>query len=172
MRRRFFSCRGEALEVRNLLSAAVPEPPAAIATDESAMVEPLAADVLNDDQSISYPGGVTVTPTEIRTLADTIPRFVAQPTITTVRSGLWTDPLTWSGQRVPTDNDLVLIQPGTFVAYSTQSEATHQSHRGWRFSGIRHECRYAVGSRHAHGDAYRYAADWHRGRARCLASNR
>ncbi|MEX2113120.1 MAG: G8 domain-containing protein [Pirellulales bacterium] len=119
MRRKFFSCSHEALEVRHLLSAAV-ETPTALVADEASAVQPLLSDVV--PAAITYPGDVVVTPTHIITHSDKIPRFAAQPTAWTVRSGSWSDPAIWSGQRVPTTNDRVLIQPGTLVIYSSKSD--------------------------------------------------
>jgi PKD repeat protein len=47
----------------------------------------------------------------------TIPNFGASPTITNVGSGNWSNPATWSLDRVPTTGDVVDIEPGTTVTY-------------------------------------------------------
>ena len=72
----------------------------------------------------TYSGGVTVTPTQVITEGDTIPRFVADPTITNIRSGSWSDPTIWSLGRVPINGDKVQIAPQTTVTYSTVSSAS------------------------------------------------
>jgi hypothetical protein len=70
-----------------------------------------------------YSGGVTVWPTMILTENEIIPRFVANPTVASVRSGAWNNPSTWSTGHVPTDQDRVLIGQGTTVVYNSQSNA-------------------------------------------------
>ncbi|MCE5269553.1 MAG: hypothetical protein LLG00_16880, partial [Planctomycetaceae bacterium] len=68
-----------------------------------------------------YPGGVMVTPTEIHTHSDVIPRFAANPTATTLRSGNWSDPLIWSNGRVPTTGDRVVVAEGHSIYYGSLS---------------------------------------------------
>ena len=70
-----------------------------------------------------FPGGLLITATEIITETEIIPRFVANPTISNVRSGNWTDPTIWSLGRVPTDLDRVAIGANTVVTYSALSNA-------------------------------------------------
>ena len=65
-----------------------------------------------------------VTPTQVITKGDTIPRFVADPTITNIRSGSWSDPTIWSLGRVPINGDKVQIARGLPVTYSTVSHAS------------------------------------------------
>lgn len=65
--------------------------------------------------------GVLVTATQIITASDTIPRFAAQPTITNLSGGDWSDPSIWSLARVPTSSDRVVIAPQTVVTYSAFS---------------------------------------------------
>lgn len=108
--KRIRSCPFEALEHRIVLNAA---PIAAAAAAPGSA--PLA--------SVSYSGGVTVTSSQIITEDATIPRFEASPTITSVRSGNWTDSRTWSLGRVPTTNDRVVISANNTIQYSTQSNA-------------------------------------------------
>ena len=73
--------------------------------------------------AVTYPGGVTVTDTQIITQNETIPRFVAQPTITTIRSGSWDDPGVWSLGRVPADHDRVTIASNSIVYYDLVGNA-------------------------------------------------
>lgn len=68
-----------------------------------------------------YPGGVLVTDTEILTESEIIPRFVANPTITALHSGNWSDPTVWSLGRAPTDFDRVMIPEHVVLNYSSLS---------------------------------------------------
>ena len=70
-----------------------------------------------------YPGGVMVTPTEIHTHNEIIPRFAAQPTISTMRSGSWDDPSIWSMGRVPRSGDRIAIRDNHTVLLESQSTA-------------------------------------------------
>jgi hypothetical protein len=60
-------------------------------------------------------------------MAQTLPAgaadLCATPTISSARSGAWSDPLTWSPARVPGANDLVRIDPGDTVTYNVVSDA-------------------------------------------------
>ncbi len=49
---------------------------------------------------------------------DTIPNFGENPTIFSVTNGDWSNPSTWSPQRVPTTGDIVAISPATEVTYN------------------------------------------------------
>jgi len=51
-----------------------------------------------------------------------VPDFCANPSITSARSG-WSDPLTWSPARVPVAGDLVRIDAGDTVTYTSVSDA-------------------------------------------------
>ncbi len=70
-----------------------------------------------------YSGGVFVSPNLILTPYERIPRFAANPTITSVQSGDWTDPGIWFQGRVPTDNDRVVIAANMTVNYATTNDA-------------------------------------------------
>ncbi|QDV39733.1 PA14 domain-containing protein [Tautonia plasticadhaerens] len=50
-----------------------------------------------------------------------IPNFGANPTITTVASGDWSDPATWAGDRLPRAGDIVSILAGHDVTYDVVS---------------------------------------------------
>jgi hypothetical protein len=52
-----------------------------------------------------------------------IPLLCAEPTVSSVASGAWSDPATWSTRRVPGPNDRVAIPAGRAVTYDTSSEA-------------------------------------------------
>jgi len=56
-------------------------------------------------------------------LPNGIPNLCASPTITSVRTGSWSDPGTWSIGQVPTVNDRVSIAAGTTITYDRQSDA-------------------------------------------------
>jgi hypothetical protein len=51
-----------------------------------------------------------------------VPDFCASPTVTSVASGAWSDPATWSTKRVPSATDRVAIAPGHTVVYDSLSE--------------------------------------------------
>jgi hypothetical protein len=53
-----------------------------------------------------------------------IPFFCANPTITSVNAGAWSNPRTWSANRVPGDNDKVSIARRHRVAYDAVNDAT------------------------------------------------
>jgi len=110
--------RCESLESRIALSATA-------VTSETLedLVTPLAMDHDPHDEHMMYPGGVMVTPTEIHTHTDIIPRFAASPTISSMRSGNWDDPATWSEGRVPRSGDRISIQENHTVLLSSQVTA-------------------------------------------------
>ncbi len=116
------SCSFEPLEHRIALSVSAGAD-AGSASTTGALIAAAAAPAASPLASVSYSGGVTVTNSQIITESDTIPRFVANPTITNIKSGSWTDPNTWSLGRVPTDNDRVMIAANTSIQYSTLSNA-------------------------------------------------
>ena len=82
-----------------------------------------------DEDGVSGTSGVTiavVSPSHlpvIQTPNDTIPNFVAHPTIVSVASGNWSNPATWSSDRVPAAGDIVEIAGGTTVTYDVASTA-------------------------------------------------
>jgi PKD repeat protein len=69
---------------------------------------------------------VTVNPAAsafIQTPHDRIPNFGANPTITAVRGGNWSDVTTWSAGRLPAAGDVVSIGAATDVTYDLVSDA-------------------------------------------------
>jgi hypothetical protein len=52
-----------------------------------------------------------------------IPRLCAAPTATATRDGAWSNPSTWSGGRVPSAGDSVLVAAGTTVTYDALSDS-------------------------------------------------
>ncbi len=103
-------CSSESLELRLALSATSDDSLATV--DVSAAPQ---ADMMD-------PGGVTITDTKIITMSDTIPRFVAHPTVTAVRNGSWFDASVWSNGRVPVAGDLVSIPENVALTYASQSD--------------------------------------------------
>ena len=57
-----------------------------------------------------------------RTAHDTIPNFAGHPTISSVRSGAWSDPKTWDRARRPGALDVVQITSGTTVTYDRSDD--------------------------------------------------
>jgi hypothetical protein len=51
-----------------------------------------------------------------------IPRFCAEPTVTSVASGLWSNAATWSTKKVPAADDMVLIKSGHAITYDAVSD--------------------------------------------------
>lgn len=99
------SLRLEPLENRQLLAVG------------GAIYEPAA------DLGCSSFDGVSVCQSEIRTDHDVIPRFGANPTIVAVASGAWSDPATWSRDRIPQAGDRVSIPDGLSLRYDVDSNA-------------------------------------------------
>jgi len=52
-----------------------------------------------------------------------VPDFCANPTVTSVASGAWSDAATWSAKRVPGADDRVAIGAGHIVVYDVASDA-------------------------------------------------
>src|SRR2546427_6904524 len=55
-------------------------------------------------------------------LPHNIPDFCAAPTITSVATGAWSNPSTWSPARVPAVNDIINVASGTTVTYDIVSD--------------------------------------------------
>src|SRR2546425_2044452 len=55
-------------------------------------------------------------------LPHNIPDFCAAPTITSVATGAWSNPSTWSPARVPAVNDIINVATGTTVSYDIVSD--------------------------------------------------
>ncbi len=53
-----------------------------------------------------------------------VPRFCATPTVTSIATGVWSDPRIWSTSRVPGANDKVAIDTAHSVTYDAASDAT------------------------------------------------
>src|SRR4051812_40196585 len=51
-----------------------------------------------------------------------VPRFCASATVSSVTTGAWSDPKTWSTARVPDTNDKVVIAAGHSVTYDAVSD--------------------------------------------------
>src|SRR5678815_5253355 len=51
-----------------------------------------------------------------------IPRFCPEPTVSSVASGAWSNPATWSAGKVPAADDMVLIKPGHVITYDRVSD--------------------------------------------------
>lgn len=115
IRKRSRECVGEALERRIVPSGVSNLFHLELNYDTQLMLERLSG--------TQYSGGVSVTDTKVFTNSDVIPRFVAEPTISAVRSGLWSDPNMWSLGRVPTDEDRVAIGPDISVVFAEVSNA-------------------------------------------------
>ncbi|QDV26829.1 G8 domain-containing protein [Aureliella helgolandensis] len=65
--------------------------------------------------------GASVTDFSVVTMHDTIPRFAANAEFVAVRSGDWSDPLTWNQRRVPGVGATVQIPQGQDVDYDVNS---------------------------------------------------
>jgi len=117
------ACACEPLEIRALLSVAGEVQPISSESTATAIVASPAAASMDDGMGGMDSMQATVTPTQIITESDTIPRFAAQPTITNVRGGNWSDPSIWSLGRVPGAADRVAIAESTVVSYATVSNA-------------------------------------------------
>jgi hypothetical protein len=64
--------------------------------------------------ALTVPGVATA---QITTPHDVIPDFCASPNISSIRSGSWSDPGTWSPARVPGGSDNVRVSAGTVVTF-------------------------------------------------------
>jgi PKD repeat protein len=73
--------------------------------------------------SVSVAGLTQSSGAFIQTSHDLIPNFGANPTITALRSGNWSDPTMWSLDRLPGAGDVVSIGAGETVTYDVVSTA-------------------------------------------------
>ena len=71
---------------------------------------------------VAAAGGATVTDTHIITHHETVPRFAAPPDRIAVQDGDWSNPATWGGVPIETDNK-VLIPAGVAVTYDQETGA-------------------------------------------------
>src|SRR5205085_6111274 len=65
----------------------------------------------------------STTTSYIVTPFDRIPNFGANPTITVIHSGNWSDTTTWSAGRLPVVGDVVSVGAGFTVTYDLLSDA-------------------------------------------------
>ena len=125
LKKRVFRCGCELLESRIVLNSGAVLP--ALVAGAPSSTDEDTPSVVSAAAGVSYPGGVTVTATQIITQEEVIPRFAATPTITAARSGNWNDPTMWAQNRVPGMNDRVSIGSGITVNYATVSDASINS---------------------------------------------
>lgn len=112
--------RLEPLEVRQLLSAVTES--SSHDAGEGAHLSLAGAATHSHAQNTNY---VSDDPTASHIVLqhDTIPNFVLNPTHTSVQSGNWSDPQTWSGGQVPGAGAVIQIVSGTTVVYDIESDA-------------------------------------------------
>jgi hypothetical protein len=60
---------------------------------------------------------------EVHGVPGGVPEFCAQPTVTSVASGAWSNPATWSTGKVPAAGDRVAIAPRHDIVYDTATDA-------------------------------------------------
>lgn len=53
-----------------------------------------------------------------------VPLFCSDPTVTSAKSGAWSDPETWSTRRTPAADDRIVVAVGHDVAYDAVTDAT------------------------------------------------
>jgi hypothetical protein len=71
-------------------------------------------------------GLATVSTASAQTLPFGIPDFCASASITSVGSGSWSSPTTWSPSRIPAAGDVVRINSGHIVTYDTGERCGHR----------------------------------------------
>src|SRR2546428_10414624 len=60
---------------------------------------------------------------EVHGVPGGVPEFCAQPTVTSVAGGAWSNPATWSAGKVPAADDRVAIAARHDVVYDVASDA-------------------------------------------------
>ena len=90
-------------------------------------------------------------------LANGIPNLCTNPTVTSVRSGSWSDPGTWSIGQVPTVNDRVAVTAGTTRHLRSAERRGPRVRQCPRPADVPHGRLDAAHGRHAHGHAGRRA---------------
>ncbi len=114
-------CRLEPLEVRQLLST-VHSSASESGTSKHDVLLGLGELSTSAASSSPYVADDPTAP-KIILQNDAIPNFVLNPTNTSVQSGNWSDPQTWSGGQVPGEGAIVQVVSGTTVVYDTISDA-------------------------------------------------
>ncbi len=118
-----YHCRLEPLESRQLLSAVSgPSSDSNSSQDEV----PLGLGELSTAAALGSGSPYLAddpTAPKIILQQDAIPNFVLNPTNTSVQSGNWSDPQTWSGGQVPGEGSIVQVVSGTTVVYDAVSDA-------------------------------------------------
>ncbi|QDT06272.1 RTX-I toxin determinant A from serotypes 1/9 [Rubripirellula lacrimiformis] len=119
----------ESLESRRLLAGNLSL--GEVSLDESGQVSaavainvpalPISALSMSMGEQMSH-SGVTVTPTEVITHHDRIPRFAANPTFIAVTDGDWSDPPTWQNSEIPGPGAIVSVPQGRTVIYDVDSD--------------------------------------------------
>src|SRR5215467_13850409 len=60
---------------------------------------------------------------EVHGVPGGVPEFCAQPTVTSVAAGAWSNPATWSTGKVPSSDDRVAIAVQHDIVYDVASDA-------------------------------------------------
>jgi G8 domain len=73
--------------------------------------------------SVAWAQDIHNHPREVHGVPGGVPEFCAQPTVTSVAGGVWSNPSTWSTGKVPASDDRVAIAARHDVVYDTASDA-------------------------------------------------